>query len=193
MPHTLARRMYLTALSTLIVTIFMLPLVSFSGYSILRNTTSELGAQESPFAWVMCCVFVAMGVAILYMFRHVLRRHQFAKLCIWIFGISFILVGVFQHEAGTPSANSGNLEATLHSFFASGMGFAITVFALLISRIVTTSKARVAAMTAAGLSLGLSGAMVALPEYAGLLQRVMFLTILLWLYFVAVHLEQLKQ
>ena len=37
---------------------FGLPFFSFGGYSIVKNTTSHLGAQGSPHSWLMNAVFV---------------------------------------------------------------------------------------------------------------------------------------
>ena len=41
---------------------FILPLFSVPGYSIIRNTLSELGAQFAPYAWIMNFIFVSLAL-----------------------------------------------------------------------------------------------------------------------------------
>ena len=47
----------------MLLVIFILPFFSFEEYSIFKNTTSHLGAQNAPYAWVMNVVFALLGIA----------------------------------------------------------------------------------------------------------------------------------
>jgi hypothetical membrane protein len=47
----------------MLAVIFILPFFSVDEYSILKNTTSHLGAQGAPYAWVMNVVFTLLGTA----------------------------------------------------------------------------------------------------------------------------------
>ncbi|UCG92615.1 MAG: DUF998 domain-containing protein [candidate division WOR-3 bacterium] len=46
----------------MLLVIFILPFYSFEEYSIIRNTTSQLGAHAAPNGWVMNLTFVLLGV-----------------------------------------------------------------------------------------------------------------------------------
>ena len=66
MNDQLPRIITATAYVLFLIVSFLLPFYSFEGYSILSNTTSHLGAQGSPNAWLMNTVFIILGlVAIL--------------------------------------------------------------------------------------------------------------------------------
>lgn len=54
------------AFVALVVVAFGLPAVSAPEYSILRDTTSGLGAQGAPWAWVMNTVFAPLGLGVLW-------------------------------------------------------------------------------------------------------------------------------
>lgn len=85
MPKSIARyRFLLPVYIFLILAMFLLPSFSVEGYSVLKNTTSHLGAQNAPYAWVMNVVFFMLGAAcILEGWLH-LHRFWFQKLiCLW--------------------------------------------------------------------------------------------------------------
>lgn len=49
----------------MILVVFILPFFSAPGYTIWRNTTSHMGAQGSPHAWVMNLVFILLGISVI--------------------------------------------------------------------------------------------------------------------------------
>ncbi|OPL10084.1 MAG: hypothetical protein AVO34_12265 [Firmicutes bacterium ML8_F2] len=68
---------------------------SFEGYSLPSNTTSHLGAQGFPHAWLMNLVFVCLGLmAFLVTFATRIRFHQVLGA---LFGLSLILTAFFPH------------------------------------------------------------------------------------------------
>lgn len=153
---------------------------SFPGYSIFHNTTSHLGAQGSPHAWIMNLVFIALGImAVLVTFHTRIIYHQVVGAA---FGLSLLLTGIFQHAPLIESLTANQLQDQVHSFFASATGFSFSLLAFGHAFMSTGSQ------RAAGFVLALSAiiipiAMMSFPAFMGLLQRIMFAGAFGWLFF----------
>lgn len=159
---------------------FGLPFFSFGGYSIVKNTTSHLGAQGSPHSWLMNAIFVFLGArAIWIAFRSAIPYHQIIG---GVFGVSLILTGLFQHAPLAGNVPADLLEYRIHSIFASMTGFSFTLLAAghgFMSR--GPQRAGGFALALAAVSISLS--MAAFPSIMGLLQRIMFICAFGWLFF----------
>lgn len=157
-----------------------LPLFSFDGYSIMSNTTSHLGAQGSPNAWVMNFVFLFLGAMSIWITLS--SKIRFYQLIGMIFGLSLILTGVFRHAPLTDSTQFNLFHDQLHSVFASATGFSFTFLAAghgFMSHKWQRISGVIMAVVATLIPLG----MMALPAFMGLLQRVMFVSAFGWLFF----------
>lgn len=179
-------KFYLFCLSVFVLIIFILPSFSFTGYSITLNSISQLGGQWHPFAWVMNVFgFMLMGLGIVVLCQKP-TFNLLSKILVMSFGISMIAVGCFQHEPIAGYGVNNVFESNMHSIIANVMGIAITLFAVsLVFDKKARKKDRVMAFIAAAVSTLFSLAMVMLPDYYGLIQRLMFILILSWLYYVA--------
>ena len=157
-----------------------LALISFEGYSLLSNTTSHLGAQGSPNAWVMNFVFMCLGIMSIWITLS--SNIRFYQVVGTIFGLSLILTGVFRHAPLTDSTQFNLFHDQLHSIFASATGFSFTFLAAghgFMSHKWQRIGGVVMAVVATLIPLG----MMALPAFMGLLQRVMFVSAFGWLFF----------
>ena len=124
----------------LCVVMFILPFYSADGYSIIRHTTSQLGAQLTPNAWVMNLMFMAMGLAcILEGWLH-LKGFWFHKVVISVFGIGLMMTAVFHHAPIDEGLAFNVREDMLHSVFATIVGFSFTLFSVSTAFIVTKNK-----------------------------------------------------
>jgi len=159
---------------------FLLPFYSFEGYSILNNTTSHLGAQGSPNAWLMNVVFFILGlVAIM---KTSSTGMPFTRVSGLFFGLSLILTGIFRHAPLTDVFQVNYLHDTLHSFFATTTGFSFAALAAG-QAILNKSNQKYAALLMAVLAIAIPLAMFNFPLLMGIFQRVMFITAFGWLYF----------
>lgn len=57
-------KIYIIAYALFIITIFLLPLFSFEGYSVAQNSINELGAQKVPGNWIANDTIVILSLAI---------------------------------------------------------------------------------------------------------------------------------
>jgi len=104
-----------------------LPFKSFEGYSIISNTTSHLGAQGSPYAWVMNITFIILGLAAIQ--KASSSRIRYIQFFGIVFGLSLSATGIFQHTPLVINVATNQLHNTLHSVFASSTGFSFTSLA----------------------------------------------------------------
>jgi len=167
----------------LLVVMFLLPYFSADGYSVFKNTTSQLGAQNAPNAWVMNMVFFLLGAAcILEAWLH-LRNFWFQKVILTIFGLGLIFIAFFQHAPITGSIPFNSLEDEIHSFFANVIGFAFTILAFSAAFITKSHVGKIMALLLGCISTILSALMFSLTTYTGILQRLMFILAFAWLIF----------
>lgn len=166
----------------MVATIFLLPFFSAQGYSLLQHTTSQLGAQHTPNAWVMNAVFVLLGIASIADGWKPLNGFVFHKVALVAFGLSLIGAAVCSHAPITAGIPFNALENQWHSVFASITGFAFTMLAIASGFTEPNLRGKLAAWGAAALATALSIAMFLLPAWAGLWQRGMFLVCIGWLW-----------
>ncbi len=177
-------RYLIHALLLLLPIMFVLPFYSADTYSIIKNTTSHLGAQSTPNAWIMNVAFVLVGISCtLEAWLH-LGRFWFHKILLSIFGLALALTGIFHHAPIIEGAIIKSLEDNLHSIFASSVGFSFVIFAISSTFIEKAVKHRIINVAVGLVATALSILMFYLPDYSGIWQRAIFITSFLWLIFV---------
>ena len=174
-------RFLLLAYILLLLVMFILPFYSSEGYLILRNTTSHLGAQNSPNAWIMNVVFLLLGICCIIESWRYLKDYWFHKILLTLFGIGLMLVAVFQHAPIIEGIAFNTFEDRLHSVFASLVGFSFTMFAFSAAFIEASNQRKALAFLLGISSMGLSMLMFGAPDFMGLWQRMMFILSFGWL------------
>ncbi len=111
----------------MLLVMFILPFFSVDEYSILKNTTSHLGAQGAPYAWVMNVVFALLGTGAIVSGWVRLSNFWLHKAALVVFGTSLFLTAFFQHAPIVPDVGFNVLEDDLHSIFATITGFSFTL------------------------------------------------------------------
>jgi hypothetical membrane protein len=160
---------------------FILPFFSVDEYSILKNTTSHLGAQDAPYAWVMNVVFALLGIAAIVDGWMRLSKYWLHKVVLTIFGMSLVLTAFFQHAPIVPDVAFSELEDDLHSKFATITGFSFIFFAIAAAFIESTILRRVIAVGVGIIASFLSMLIFNMADLAGIWQRMMFIITFAWL------------
>jgi hypothetical membrane protein len=174
-------RALIGAVTLLMLVMFLLPIWSFEGYSLRANTTSHLGAQGTPHAWVMNITFVILGIATLGAAIGTLRRFPLALLLLAVFALSLVLTGVYRHEPLVVGIAVDEVAARRHSLFATTTGTAFVAFAATMVFVSRDRRDRILAGAMGVTSTALSLGMALMPDLTGLLQRVMFMMAFAWL------------
>jgi heme A synthase len=140
----------------------------------------------------MNSAFALMGIAVVISFWGSLRHKYYEDILPIIFGLSFVMVAIFQHEPGITGLAYNHTTALLHSVFATMMGTVISVYAIIKAMKANSTTDRILAVLALVSASGLSFLMYAVPAYTGLLQRMMFLSVLAWIGYLVVSMQSAK-
>lgn len=165
----------------MLLVIFILPFYSVESYSILQNTTSHLGAQHAPYAWVMNTTFVLLGLGSMLSGWPYLKGYGFHKLALLIFGFSLIGAAIYQHAPIVAGVAFDAEEDWMHSIFSSVTGASFTVFAMSAAFILRHRTAKISALTVGVLAVLLSVLIFTIPDFRGIWQRALFIMAFGWL------------
>ncbi len=154
-----------------------------ASYSWVEHTTSEAGARGVNQAWIAGTGFVLWGSGVLAL--AVCRPRNWniiATLFLGAFGLLMIGAGAFSTRSWVPGAAYGEREDLLHSICATGMGFAFAfgLVAVVVGRGRHGEPLRWLDVVAIGSAGAIPAASGALPDAAGLLQRIMFVVAYAW-------------
>jgi hypothetical membrane protein len=165
----------------MLLVMFILPYFSVDEYSILKNTTSHLGAQGAPYAWVMNTVFALLGAATIADGWPRLSNYWLHKAVLVIFGTSLFLTAFFQHAPIVSGVDFSALEDDLHSKLATVTGFSFVFFAISTAFIESTRKRKIIAVGMGIIAMLLSMLIFNVTELAGVWQRLIFIIMFAWL------------
>lgn len=158
----------------------ILPFFSFEGYSIVSNTTSHLGAQGSPHAWIMNMTFIILGMRSI----QLTSRNSEITIAIFgfVFGLSLMLTGVFRNAPLIEGISIDTLSDTMHSILATTTGFSFTLMAFA-SFFTTKSNQRWIALLLVVIATIVPLTMMVYPSIMGVTQRFMFISSFTWIFF----------
>lgn len=176
-------RLLLPLYVLLLAVMFILPIFSMDGYSVIAHTTSQLGAQNTPHAWVMNITFMLLGIASILEGWHLLGAYYVQKSLLFLFGSGLIMTAIFQHAPIVDGMPYNMVEDQLHSIFASVVGFSFVLFAFSAAFIEPDLKRRWLALAVGMIASGLSLLMSMLGDYSGVWQRLIFMLSFAWLIF----------
>ncbi|QUH26203.1 DUF998 domain-containing protein [Serpentinicella alkaliphila] len=168
----------------LLLVMFILPFYGAEGYEIAKNTTSQLGAQNTPNSWIMNVTFCILGIGTIVEAHIHLKRYWVHKILLTLFGLGLISTGIFQHAPIIDGIPYSLTEDKLHSLAASVVGFSFTMFAFSTAFIEKNNKRRILAIIKGLISIFLSILMFQVTDYTGIWQRIMFITAFAWLIYL---------
>lgn len=166
-----------------LLVIFILPFFSAQGYSIIKNTASQLGAQHTPNARVMNITFVLLGLATIIDGRRFLGNFWLHKIVITVFGIALIMAAFYRHAPITENVSYDISAYKLHSVFATITGSSFTLFSVAAAFIEKTLQRKILALLAGVFATAMSIMMFTLTDYTGIWQRLLLIISFAWLIF----------
>lgn len=161
-------------IASIILAIFIGPLLSPPEFSWVRHTTSEQAGQLVSGAWVMRSGFVAYGTAIIAASAIDARTRPFVRVALAAFGCGLIATAIWSNASFLPQATSDMHEDLLHSIASSfvGIAFATACAARLFAP--GGSSRDLVAWTGLVMSVAVPLAMSVFPDVSGMSQRIMF-------------------
>ena len=155
-------------------------------YNWMHNTISELASQGYPNKWIMQIGFIGFGVllsvGVLQNIRKE-RNYRFRQILLVIYAVGILFAGIFCTRSFVDGIPYSEIEARLHSFFASIAGFALSA-AMLLYFLTDHSRRRILHAISLVLVLGLSISFGLASSYAGIVQRILYLVGFIWLVFI---------
>lgn len=164
----------------LLIAMVVGPLFSPPGFSWIEHTTSQQAGQMMPGAFIMRIGFFAFGLGVLLQARERARRGSYADWPFVVFGAFMILAAVFSLRSIDPNAPYDPTDDLLHSIFATAMGFAYGFGVGWRMLSMRAPLSLIVSAIAAASSIVLPLMMWQLPDFAGLLQRLMFIISFIW-------------
>jgi hypothetical membrane protein len=171
------------AISWLVATLVAAHVLAPDSYSLVTNTMSELGAQNTENAWVARAGYIGFGVLLACHYSgdlvHV-RRVWAQALLLLLYGSTIALTGVFStapFEGGVFSEP----ESLLHSVFATLAGAFLSAAIFIAAWRALTRRSRWRHAGSLAFVALASALFAAIPEYRGISQRALWLGGLWWL------------
>jgi hypothetical protein len=159
------------------------PTLMPTSYSWVAHTTSESAAQGVPGAWLARLGFVTFGFAVLAIAGF--ARHLWGPLAArlhGVFGMLMVAAASFSARSWEPGVPFDAVEDVLHSVAATAMGFAFAFGVVAVAWRVWRAGGglRWLDITAVTASVVLPLAMVGWEQFAGALQRAIFIVAYVW-------------
>ena len=165
----------------LLLVMFIIPCYSAPEYSIIRNTLSQLGAQNTPNAWIMNFTFVLLGIGSIIAGWRYFEGHPFQRLFLILFGISLTFAAFFNHAPVNTLIQYKISEDGWHSYFIFTAGLTFIILTVSSTFILEKQADRIIAMAAGVLVLLLSVLMSEATQAAGVWQRLLFMISFGWM------------
>jgi hypothetical protein len=155
------------------------PIYTVDNYSIISNLSSELCAQHTKNNFIMIIAFAILGGSIAF---DGIRKFQISLLPFILFGLTMAIVGFFPHKPLDTSLAYNPTIHSIHGIIASMAGTVITVGFIWQGFRTTKKKERILCFYMASVSIVFPLLMLSYPHYQGIIQRVMYLQILGWIW-----------
>ena len=155
------------------------PWYTVEEYSPVSNVISQLAAQNTSNSFIMAAGFLALGIGIV-----VDGVSRFSKPTIPFiaFGLFMGLAGLLAHKPISPDVGFNEFIHQAHSSLATLAGISITVGLLWQAALLSTFRLRAMTISLALLCLILPLCMLAFQDIQGLIQRIMYLFVFVWLW-----------
>jgi hypothetical membrane protein len=165
----------------LLLVMFILPVYSTPGYSIIRNTLSQLGAQNTPNAWIMNFTFLTLGIGSIIAGWRYFDGFAFQRLFLVLFGFSLMLAAVFNHAPVNNLIQYKIQEDGWHSYFIFTAVLTFVILTVSTTFILEEQSSRLLT-TAAGVTVIFLSILVSeVPNAAGVWQRLLFIISFGWM------------
>lgn len=154
------------------------PLYTVDGYNVISNTISELGAQHTRHNYIMIAGFLFLALGLV---ADGAKNFSRANLPFMLLGAFLAMAGIFPHRpiGGMPAYNP--LVHNLHSLFANLAGTSLAIG--LAWQWVSKARQRPLCLYLAVAFLIYHLLKLKLPDYQGVIQRLMYIQVLAWLWF----------
>ncbi|KAA1247541.1 DUF998 domain-containing protein [Aquimarina sp. RZ0] len=172
---------FLIIYAMLLLAAFILPFFTDREYSLLKNTLSELGAQNTPYNWIMNFIFILLGFITFINGFKILHKHHLQTLLLLVFCISLVLTGIFLSAPLNRELVFDSFQNEMHAIFSTINGVSFFIYALSISFIARWSEQKMASIVIGIIVLILSYSIFIHSGYRGIYHRGIFIIAFGWI------------
>lgn len=174
-------RLYFIIYFILILAAFILPVFTLEGYTLSENTLSELGAQHTPYNWVINSIFISLSIATITAGYPGLKKFHFQLIFLLLFCISFFMTAICLQAPIDRTIPFDSFHNELHSIFSILTGITFCIFSISISFIAKKKQHKIMAVFICVVAIVLSYSMFIHSEWRGIYQRGIFILAFGWL------------
>lgn len=170
------------AIAWLIGALVVAHVLAPAGYWVASDTLADLGAQGVVNAWISRVGFVGFGVLLAWHYSGdlvLVRRPWGQAALLLLYGSTVALTGVF-NTAPPPGIPFSEPESLLHAVFSFLAGMCLAGAIVMSASRASSRGERSRHFVALGVILLTAGLFVALPEYQGVSDRVLWFGVLWW-------------
>ncbi|SEL07442.1 hypothetical membrane protein [Aquimarina amphilecti] len=166
---------------TLIVIAFILPFFSDPEYSISKHTLYELGAQKTPYNWIMNFVLILLGLISFVNGFRILQKQRVQLLILLVFCLSLVLSAIFLSAPIDRKLVFDSFQNEIHSVFSIITGISFCAYSLVISFAARWRSQKLMALFVGIITLIGSFLMFIHSDYRGIYQRGIFMITFGWI------------
>jgi hypothetical membrane protein len=155
------------------------PIYALKDYSVISNVISELGAQNTQNNYVMISGFLILGTAMIMDF---LNKKSYPMVPFALFGLFMATAAIFPHKPIDANIQFNSTFHSLHSASATLAGISITAGFVWQGLLAEHKTAKILCFYLALVCFAFPLLMLAQPGIQGIIQRLMYLQILAWVW-----------
>jgi hypothetical membrane protein len=169
------------AYGLMLFAMFILPFFMVPDHSLVRNTISELGAQCSPYAWMMDLIMFALAISSVMAGWRTYEGYDFHRIILLLFGISLALAAVFNHAPVGRNIEYSIIEDGWHSYLMNTTWLSFIILAFSTVRIQEKPESRLWSIITGLSAISLLLLVKEADETAGIWQRLQFIISFAWM------------
>ena len=150
-----------------------------TNYCHTSNLISELGAQKTPYNYIMVSGFLILGIGLAI---NAAKKPSAAVIPFAMFGLFMAMAGIFKHKPVDPNQIYSITEHNLHSAAATFAGISITIGFVWQGIMQTRNMLKSVCFYLAFVCFAFPMLMLYFPSYQGIFQRLMYLQVFIWLW-----------
>jgi hypothetical membrane protein len=165
----------------MLVLMFIIPLFSLSGYYIIRNTVNELGSQSTPHAWIINGTLILLASGCVVSGWHLYEGFVLHRVMLVLFGISLILMAIFNTCPIDNKYTCNFQEAFIHDYFSGTAVFLFVILSTATAMVMEEPHRRLLAVGTGMLVMILTILNCESDALAGIWQRLLFIISFGWM------------
>jgi hypothetical membrane protein len=167
-------------ITTLLIVVFW-PFTENRDYTIIQSTIFDLGAQSSPYSFIINPALVVLGLGSVLSGWRLYEGFTFIRIILVLFGSSVILTAVYNQAPLEPQSAAGSGEYGWHVYFKSTAAFSFVLLTVLTAYILDREVQRRLALFTGISFIILSLISARTSHLEGLVQRAVFIIAFGWL------------